>query len=47
METPDSPVKSDESEHRDWWTAFNDPALTRLIEVAYQRNLTQGRPASQ
>src|SRR5262245_53593280 len=33
-------VKSEEAENRDWWGAFNDPALTRLIEVAYQQNLT-------
>jgi outer membrane protein TolC len=36
----DNSVKSEESEHRDWWAAFNDPALTRLIDVAYQQNLT-------
>src|SRR4029450_13181431 len=28
------------SEHRDWWAAFNDPRLTRLIQLAYQQNLT-------
>ena len=28
------------SEHRDWWEAFNDPRLTRLIQLAYQQNLT-------
>jgi outer membrane protein TolC len=26
--------------HREWWTVFNDPRLTRLIELAYQQNLT-------
>jgi len=40
MERTDDSVKPTASEHRDWWTAFDDPALTRLIEVAYQRNLT-------
>ena len=40
MEKADGSVKSDESETRDWWTAFNDPALTRLIELAYKQNLT-------
>jgi outer membrane protein TolC len=40
MERTDDSVKPTASEHRDWWTAFNDPAVTRLIEVAYQRNLT-------
>lgn len=28
------------SEHRDWWAAFNDPTLMRLIQLAYQQNLT-------
>ena len=28
------------AEHRDWWNVFNDPALTRLIQLAYERNLT-------
>lgn len=28
------------SEHGAWWTAFNDPALSSLIESAYQQNLT-------
>ena len=28
------------SEHRDWWAVFNDPTLTRLIQLAYQQNLT-------
>lgn len=33
------------SEHRDWWAAFNDPRLTRLIQLAYQQNLTSGFPS--
>ena len=28
------------SEHRDWWAVFNDPTLTRLVQLAYQQNLT-------
>ncbi len=28
------------SDHRDWWTVFNDPTLTRLIQLAYQQNRT-------
>ena len=28
------------SEHRDWWMVFNDPRLTRLIQLAYHQNLT-------
>jgi NodT family efflux transporter outer membrane factor (OMF) lipoprotein len=40
MESADASVKSEEAEHRDWWAVFNDPALTRLIELAYKQNLT-------
>src|SRR5262245_22783283 len=28
------------AEYREWWTVFNDPVLTRLIDRAYQQNLT-------
>ena len=31
------------SEHRDWWAVFNDSTLTRLIQLAYQQNLTPER----
>src|ERR1700738_3910129 len=27
-------------EYRDWWTVFHDPVLNRLIEIAYNQNLT-------
>jgi len=27
-------------EHREWWAVFNDPVLTKLVDVAYQQNLT-------
>ena len=33
-------MDSTTSEHREWWTVFNDPRLTRLIQLAYQQNLT-------
>lgn len=33
-------VDSAVSDHRDWWTVFNDSALTRLIQLAYQQNRT-------
>jgi len=26
--------------HDDWWTVFNDPTLNRLVEEAYQQNLS-------
>src|SRR5262245_59919642 len=28
------------SEHRDWCAVFNDPTLSRLIQLAYQQSLT-------
>jgi len=35
----DQRVRTGPSEYRDWWTAFNDPILDRLIERAYRENL--------
>ncbi len=26
------------SDHRDWWTTFDDPVLNKLVEYAYQQN---------
>ena len=40
LEQGNKSVDSTASEHRDWWAAFNDPRLTRLIQLAYQQNLT-------
>jgi NodT family efflux transporter outer membrane factor (OMF) lipoprotein len=40
LEQGNKAVDSTTAEHRDWWTVFNDPRLTRLIELAYQQNLT-------
>ena len=39
LDTDDQRVKTGPSEYRNWWTAFNDPALDRLIERAYRENL--------
>lgn len=39
-EAKDARVESQHQEYRDWWTVFNDPVLTRLIDLAYQQNLT-------
>ncbi len=36
----DPRVKSQEQDLSAWWRVFNDPALDRLIETAYQQNLT-------
>jgi NodT family efflux transporter outer membrane factor (OMF) lipoprotein len=39
-ESADPRVSTAAQEHRDWWRAFNDPALNRLVETAYRENLT-------
>jgi len=33
-------IKTDRQEYRDWWRAFHDPTLNRLIQIAYNQNLT-------
>jgi NodT family efflux transporter outer membrane factor (OMF) lipoprotein len=35
-----SAVDVKRQEYRNWWTVFNDPVLTRLVQLAYQQNLT-------
>jgi NodT family efflux transporter outer membrane factor (OMF) lipoprotein len=40
LEQGNKAVDSAAPEHWDWWTVFNDPRLTRLIQLAYQQNLT-------
>src|SRR5215472_4817883 len=40
VETADSAVDTSRQDYRDWWAAFNDPVLTRLIVLAYRQNLT-------
>ena len=40
LEQGNKAVDSIASEHWDWWTVFNDPRLTRLIQLAYRQNLT-------
>ncbi|HEV3113841.1 MAG TPA: efflux transporter outer membrane subunit [Candidatus Binataceae bacterium] len=39
-EAADSAVDVKRQEYRNWWTVFNDPVLTRLVELAYRQNLT-------
>jgi len=39
-ETGDQRVRTESTTYRDWWSAFNDPALNRLIARAYRDNLT-------
>ena len=33
-------VKSTYEDYRDWWKVFHDPILNRLIQTAYNQNLT-------
>jgi NodT family efflux transporter outer membrane factor (OMF) lipoprotein len=33
-------LKSDHQNYRDWWKAFHDPTLNRLVQTAYDQNLT-------
>ena len=33
-------VSTKAEDYRDWWQAFNDPALNQLIDTAYRENLT-------
>ena len=35
-----SRVSSDAADHSDWWTVFQDPALSSLVEQAQSQNLT-------
>ena len=39
LEAEDPKVKSEPVEYRDWWQAFSDPVLDRLIDLAYRENL--------
>jgi NodT family efflux transporter outer membrane factor (OMF) lipoprotein len=39
-ETGDQRVSTGSTTYRDWWRAFNDPALDRLIARAYRDNLS-------
>jgi NodT family efflux transporter outer membrane factor (OMF) lipoprotein len=40
LESHNPSVDTRNQEYRDWWTVFHDPVLNRLIEVAYNQNLT-------
>jgi NodT family efflux transporter outer membrane factor (OMF) lipoprotein len=39
-ETGDQRVSTESTIYRDWWRAFNDPVLDRLVARAYRDNLT-------
>jgi NodT family efflux transporter outer membrane factor (OMF) lipoprotein len=36
----DPRVKSEEPDLSEWWRVFNDPVLDKLVELAYQQNLS-------
>ena len=40
LETGNPSVDTRNQNYRDWWTVFHDPVLDRLIETAYNQNLT-------
>lgn len=40
MEAGSKTIDSSRQQYRNWWSSLNDPVLTRLIERAYQQNLT-------
>jgi NodT family efflux transporter outer membrane factor (OMF) lipoprotein len=40
LEADNPSVDTRNQEYRGWWTAFHDPVLNRLIEIAYNQNLT-------
>jgi NodT family efflux transporter outer membrane factor (OMF) lipoprotein len=40
LEAGNPSVDTRNQEYRDWWSVFHDPVLNRLIETAYNQNLT-------
>lgn len=40
MDAGDNRVKSEAADYRNWWRTFHDPVLDRLIDKAYEDNLT-------
>jgi NodT family efflux transporter outer membrane factor (OMF) lipoprotein len=40
LESNNRSVDTRDQEYRDWWAVFRDPVLNRLIELAYNQNLT-------
>ena len=39
LESNDPRLRTESADYRDWWTLFNDPILTTLVESAYRQNL--------
>ena len=40
LEWRNGAIGTSREDYRDWWRAFHDPVLDRLIEMAYNQNLT-------
>lgn len=40
IEAGDKRVKSESADYRSWWTAFKDPILDNLIDLAYRQSLS-------
>jgi len=40
LEWRNGSIGTNKEDYRDWWTVFHDPVLNRLIEIAYNQNLT-------
>ncbi len=40
LDANDARVKTGPAQYRDWWKAFNDPVLDKLIDQAYRDNLS-------
>ncbi len=40
LEADNSNVDTSSTSYQDWWGVFEDPALTKLIDTAYQQNLS-------
>jgi len=40
LEAGNPGVHTDRQQYEDWWTVFDDPALNRLVTLAYVQNLS-------
>ena len=40
LESHNPSVKTNRQDYERWWTAFRDPTLNHLVEIAYHQNLT-------
>ena len=47
MEADEAQVRTSPADYRMWWTAFRDPVLDHLVQIAYSQNIplrVAGRP---